>query len=94
MDDPAKTLAYLENLRTVFRDLREVMEKDGPMLREIAKEIDRPLPHDPDFMATEAAWVQQIATHAIVRLSEKVGVEPIGVYRDRPVRRNRKAPRR
>ena len=32
MEDPAETLARLEDLRSAFRDLREMMEKDGPML--------------------------------------------------------------
>ena len=94
MEDHAKTLAQLENLRASSRDFREMMEKDGPWLRQISRELDRPLPHDPDTMAAMAAWVERIATRALVKVSKKAGVEPMGVYRDLPVRRNRKAPRR
>ena len=92
MEDPAETLARLEDLRTAFRDLREMMEKDGPMLEELARRVNAPLPRDPKIMAAQAAWVERIATRAIVRLSERIGVEPMGVHRDRPVRRNRKPP--
>ena len=94
MEDPAKTLAQLEGVRTAFRDLREVLEKDGPRLWQISRELDWPLPDDPDTMAAMAARVERIATRAIVKASKKAGVEPMGVQRDLPVRRNRKAPRR
>jgi hypothetical protein len=94
MKDPAKTLAQLENIRVCAKESRVAFEK-GPPTKEIAKELGLPPPlHDDATIIAQAAWFERVATRAIVRLSEKVGVEPMGVYRDLPVRRNRKAPPR
>jgi hypothetical protein len=88
-----KALAYFENVRVRARELREAFKK-GPPTREIARELGLPPPPDNDAaMIAQAIWFERAATRAIVKLRKKIGVEPLGVYRNLPVRPNRKPPR-